>query len=49
MIKLYPELLNVLTIQYRMHPEIVKYPSFQFYENKIKNGEKLITLFSFFN
>lgn len=42
MIKLYPELLNVLTIQYRMHPEIVKYPSFQFYENKIKNGEKLI-------
>ena len=42
MIKLYPELLTMLTIQYRMHPEIVKFPSQQFYENKIQNSENLI-------
>lgn len=27
MIKLYPDLLNMLTIQYRMHAEIVQFPS----------------------
>ena len=38
MLKLYPELHNILTIQYRMHEEIVKFPSIMFYNNKIKNG-----------
>ena len=38
LIKLYPDLLNMLTIQYRMHPEISKFPSIEFYENKIING-----------
>jgi len=38
MIKLYPDLLNMLTIQYRMHAEIVKFPSKEFYEDKIING-----------
>ncbi len=37
MLKLYPDLLNMLTIQYRMHPEIVKFPSEEFYQNKIEN------------
>ena len=38
MLKLYPELLNLLTIQYRMHEEIIKFPSKEFYNNEIKNG-----------
>lgn len=42
MIKLYPQLYTMLTIQYRMHPEIIKFPSEQFYENKIENVENLI-------
>ena len=42
MIKLYPQLYTMLTIQYRMHPEIVKFPSEQFYENKIENMDNLI-------
>ena len=44
MIKLYPQLYTMLTIQYRMHPEIIKFPSEQFYENKIENVENLITI-----
>ena len=42
MFKLYPQLYTMLTIQYRMHPEILKFPSQQFYENKIKNKDNLI-------
>ena len=38
MLKLYPELLNKLTMQYRMHEEIIKFPSMTFYNNEIKNG-----------
>lgn len=38
MIKLYPDLLNMLTIQYRMHAEIAKFASKEFYEDKIING-----------
>ena len=41
MLKLYPDLLNILTIQYRMNPEIIKFPSKQFYGNKIINGISL--------
>ena len=37
-LKLYPDLLNMLNIQYRMHAEIVKYPSKEFYDDKIING-----------
>ena len=42
MLKLYPHLFTMLTIQYRMHPEIVKFPSEQFYDNKIENRNNLI-------
>ena len=42
MLKLYPQLYTMLTIQYRMHPEIIKFPSEQFYENKIENMDNLI-------
>jgi regulator of nonsense transcripts 1 len=43
MLKLYPELLNLLNIQYRMHEEIVKFPSKEFYENKIINDSSIYT------
>ena len=42
LLKLYPDLLTMLTIQYRMHPEIVKFPSKQFYDDKIQNNLDLI-------
>ena len=42
LLKLYPELLTMLTIQYRMHPQIVKFPSQQFYDDKIQNNLNLI-------
>ena len=32
MLKLYPELFNILSIQYSMHPESVK----EYFQNKIK-------------
>ena len=38
MLKLYPELLNVLNLQYRMHEEIIKFPSKEFYNSEIKNA-----------
>ena len=38
MLKLYLELLNVLNLQYRMHEEIIKFPSKEFYNNEIKNA-----------
>ena len=41
LLKLYPNLLNMLTIQYRMHPEIVKFPSYLFYHNKILNDDSI--------
>ena len=40
-LKLYPDLLIMLNIQYRMNNEIVKFPSMEFYDNKIKNGLEL--------
>ena len=37
MLKLYPDLHNLLKIQYRMHEEIVKFPNEIFYSGKIEN------------
>ena len=31
----------MLDVQYRMNPEISSFPSFQFYENRINNGENV--------
>ena len=41
MLKLYPELLNLLITQYRMHEEIIKFPSMEFYDNKIENDPSI--------
>ena len=38
MLKLYPQLLNIINLQYRMHEEIIKFPSQEFYNNEIKNA-----------
>ena len=40
MIKLYPDNFIMLKKQYRMHPEISKFPSNFFYDGKIKNSSK---------
>jgi len=37
MLKLYPNLLDLLNTQYRMHEEIVKFPNKEFYSNGIQN------------
>ena len=37
MLKLYPNLLDLLNTQYRMHEEIVKFPNKEFYSNNIQN------------
>ena len=38
MLKLYPQLLNILNLQYRMQAEVIKFPSQEFYNNEIKNA-----------
>ena len=35
-----PHLLN---IQYRMHPQLNRFSSMHFYDNRVKNGSKLST------
>lgn len=37
--KNYPESVYLLDVQYRMHPEISKFPSYQFYQSKLHDGE----------
>ena len=37
MLKLYPNLHDLLNTQYRMHEEIVKFPNKEFYSNSIQN------------
>ncbi|KAL0920283.1 hypothetical protein M5K25_009407 [Dendrobium thyrsiflorum] len=33
---------NLLNIQYRMHPSIIKFPNSNFYENRISDGENVL-------
>ena len=35
-LKKHPELVTTLNVQYRMHPQISKFPNEQFYEGKIQ-------------
>jgi superfamily I DNA and/or RNA helicase len=44
MLKLYPDLHNLLKIQYRMNEEIVKYPNEKFYLNSIENDPSIKNL-----
>ncbi|OLY81811.1 Helicase sen1 [Smittium mucronatum] len=37
-----PNIVNLLSIQYRMHPEISSFPSKLFYENLLKDGDDMI-------
>lgn len=34
--------VNVLDVQYRMHPDIASFPSQEFYEGKLKNGPTVL-------
>ena len=36
---LYPSKVHLLDTQYRMHPQILKFPNQEFYGNRIKSGE----------
>ena len=36
LVKKHPELVTTLNVQYRMHPEISKFPNKEFYEGKIQ-------------
>ncbi|OMJ18299.1 Helicase sen1 [Smittium culicis] len=36
-----PNIVNLLSIQYRMHPEISSFPSKLFYENLLKDGDDM--------
>eukprot|EP01066_Platyproteum_vivax_P010931 Platyproteum_vivax@DN4931_c0_g1_i1.p2 len=36
--------VNMLTIQYRMHPEISRFPSKRFYNNELLNAENILEL-----
>ena len=40
MIKIHPENFHILRKQYRMNPELSKFPSIFFYDGKIKNSSK---------
>ena len=34
--------VNVLDVQYRMHPDIARFPSEEFYQSKLKNGPSVL-------
>lgn len=34
--------INTLEVQYRMHPEIAKYPNMAFYKNILKNSDSYV-------
>lgn len=40
--KNHPDLVYLLDVQYRMHPEISKFPSFQFYHSRLKDGAGML-------
>ncbi len=42
--KIYPDLHNLLKIQYKMHEEIIKFPHEYFYSGKIENDSSVKTL-----
>lgn len=37
-----PDSVYLLDVQYRMHPEISRFPSAQFYQSKLKDGEGML-------
>lgn len=39
-----PESVYLLDVQYRMHPDISKFPSAQFYKSKLSDGEGMLEL-----
>ncbi|EEB07161.1 helicase sen1 [Schizosaccharomyces japonicus yFS275] len=39
----FPEQLELLSIQYRMHPEISQFPSCQFYNSRLLDGDNVAT------
>ncbi|KAK9455857.1 SEN1 N terminal-domain-containing protein [Dipodascopsis uninucleata] len=40
--KNFPSSVHLLSIQYRMHPEISKFPSAQFYDRKLIDGDDMV-------
>lgn len=44
MFKQHPELCHLLSIQYRMHPDISKLPSAAFYDSRLTDGPKMAEL-----
>lgn len=40
--RLYPERVNLLDIQYRMHPQISQFPSLEFYDGNLKDGDGIV-------
>lgn len=41
--KNHPDSVHLLDVQYRMHPEISKFPSLSFYDSKLKDGANMLT------
>ena len=39
--KVNPTVVNLLSIQYRMHPDICQFPSEYFYDSKLENGPRM--------
>ena len=40
----YPQSIHLLDMQYRMHPEISMFPSKEFYEGQLKDGQDMLQL-----
>ena len=37
--------VSMLSIQYRMHPEIRMFPSLHFYNNNLRDGDNIVPLY----